>query len=142
MPNEKSLPMVCVQSLRALHKSNVKDFLSMTPQDDAFIQCTIRPMQRNSHHTCIICGCRRLADRSPCCDQFMIGSPLGHECIVCALLYDSSMKHHRYDVSSLDSRQPVSDDDAGSSFSRLIQSRLDSLQENRALSGTFTHVSR
>lgn len=83
----------------------------------------------------IICGGRRLADRSTRCDQFIIGAHLGHEFIMCALFYDSSFRHHCYDVSSLDCRQPVSDDDAGSSFSRLVQSQLDSLQENRALSG-------
>lgn len=84
----------------------------------------------------IICGCRHLADRSACCDQFIIGAPLGHEFIMSALFYDNSMRHDCYDVSSLDSGQPVSNDDAGSSFSRLIQSRLDSLWENRALSGS------
>lgn len=57
---------------------------------------------------------------------------------MCAFFYDSPTRHHCYDVSSLDSRQPVSDDDAGSSFSRLIQSSLDCLQENRALSGTHS----
>lgn len=105
-------------------------------------KCTVRLIQSHFHHMLIIGVCRRLADRSACGDQFMIGAPLGHEFIMCALLYDSSLRHHRYDVSSLDSRQPVSDDDAGSSSSCLIQSRLDSLQENRALSGTLTHGSK
>lgn len=88
----------------------------------------------------IICGCRHLADRSTCCDQFIIGAPLSHEFIMCALFYNNSVRHHCYDVSSLDSREPVSDDDAGSSFSCLVQSSLDSLQENTALS--WTHSSR
>lgn len=34
---------------------------------------------------------RVLADRSTCCDQFVIGAPLGHEFIMCALLDDSSV---------------------------------------------------
>lgn len=76
----------------------------------------------------ILCGCKHLADRSTCCDQFIIGAPLGHEFIMRALLYDNSTGHHCDDVSGLDSRQPVSDDNAGSSFSCIIQGRLDSLQ--------------
>lgn len=50
---------------------------------------------------------------------------------MCASFYDSSIRHHCYDVSLLDSRQPVSDDNASSSFHCLIQSTLDNLQENR-----------
>lgn len=80
---------------------------------------------------------KNLADRCARCDQFIIGASLGHEFIMCALFYDSSIWHHRDDVSRLDSWEPVSDDDAGSSFSGLIQCRLDSLWENGALSGTY-----
>lgn len=58
---------------------------------------------------------------------------------MCALLYDSSMRHNCYDVSSLDSRQPVSDDDACSPFSRFIQSSLDCLQENKAMLGFHSY---
>lgn len=53
---------------------------------------------------------------------------------MCALLDDSSMRHHSYDVCSLDGGQPVSDDDAGSSFSCLIQSSLHGLQDKKSLS--------
>lgn len=127
------LLMAYVQSLRALHKSSVSTssvFLSVISQDhNTLIQCTIRPIQNNLHHMLLKYDWRHLADRSACCDQFIIGSPLGHEFIMRALFYDSSMRHHCYDVSGLDSRQPVSDDDAGSSFSRLIQGSLDRLQK-------------
>ena len=85
-------------------------------------------------------GCRRLADRSACCDQFIIGAPPGHKFIMCVLFYDSSVGHHCYDVSSLDSRQPVSDDDASSTFSRFIQSGLHTLQENRDLSDVEIYI--
>lgn len=55
-----------------------------------------------------------------------------------ALLYYNSTRHHRNDVSSLDSRQPVSNDDTGSSFSCFIQSRLNSLQKYKVLSETHS----
>lgn len=72
-----------------------------------------------------------LADRSPCFDQFIVGPPLGHEITMSALLNDGSIGHHRYDVGIPDRRQPVSDGDAGPSFSRLIQSRLDDLKREQ-----------
>lgn len=54
----------------------------------------------------------------------MIGALLGHEDIVRALFNDGAARHDRDDVSRLDGGQSVSDDDAGSSFSGLVQSRL------------------
>lgn len=100
MANGKHIPMVYVQYLRTLNDKN--------------------RLINDVHRMLILSVCRRLTDRSACCDQFIIGTPLGHEFIMCVLLYDRSIRHHCYDVSSLDSRQPVSDDDAGSSFSCLI----------------------
>lgn len=47
---------------------------------------------------------------------------------MCAFFNDGATRHDRDDVSRLDGGQPVSDDDAGSSFSGLIQSRLNRLQ--------------
>lgn len=78
-------------------------------------------------------ACRLLADGGARCDQFVIGTPLGHEFFMCALFYDNSLRHHCYDVSSLNGGQSVSNDYTGASFSGLIQSSLDSLQENRFL---------
>lgn len=48
-----------------------------------------------------------------------------------AYFNDSATRHDRDDVSRLDGGQPVSNDDASSSFSGLIQSRLDCLQGHR-----------
>lgn len=48
-----------------------------------------------------------------------------------ALFNDGTARHDRDDVSRLDGGQPVSDDDAGSSFSGLVQSRLNCLQGQR-----------
>lgn len=59
---------------------------------------------------------------------------------MCAFLYDSPTRHHCYDVSSLNGRQPVSDDNAGSSYSGFIQCRLDRLQENGDVSETLDFV--
>lgn len=47
---------------------------------------------------------------------------------MCAFFNDGATRHDRDDVSRLDGGQPVSDDDAGPSFSGLIQSRLNRLQ--------------
>lgn len=77
-------------------------------------------------------GCRILADRGSRGDKFVIRSSLGHQFIVCAFFYDRPTRHHCYDVSSLDCRQPVSDDDTSSSFSGFVQSRLDGLQKRKA----------
>lgn len=70
------------------------------------------------------------ADRSARCDQFVVGALPGHELVMCALFYHHSVRHHRYDIRRLDGRQPVRDHDAGSPFSRLVQSGLDDLQGN------------
>lgn len=75
--------------------------------------------------------CRILADRGSCWDKFIISSSLGHQFIVCAFFYDRPTRHHRYDVSILDGRQAVSDDDTSSSFSGFVQSRLDGLQKEK-----------
>lgn len=48
-----------------------------------------------------------------------------------AFFNDGAARHDRDDVSRLDGGQPVSDDDAGSSFSGLVQSRLDRLRGDR-----------
>lgn len=50
---------------------------------------------------------------------------------MCAFFNDGAARHDCDDVSRLDGGQPVSNDDAGSSFSGLIQSRLDRLQAHR-----------
>lgn len=55
-----------------------------------------------------------------------------------ALFYYNSTRHYCNDVSSLDSGQAVSNDNTGSSFSCFIQSGLNNLQENKALSGAHS----
>lgn len=71
----------------------------------------------------------KLTDGSTSGDQFIIGPSLGHKWIMCAFFYHNSMRHHSYDVSGLNRREPVSDDDAGSTFSCLIQGWLNCLMK-------------
>lgn len=92
-----------------------------------FEDASLRPQNSTFSHSC-----RPLADRSTRRYQFIIGTLLGHKVIVSAFFNDGAARHDCDDVSCLDGGQPVSDDDAGSSFSCLIQSRLDRLQGHRA----------
>ena len=68
-------------------------------------------------------------------DHGEIDAFLCQQLLVCAVLLDSAILKHHYQVCILDSGQPVSDHDAGAAFSGFVQGFLDNLliNQNRSL---------
>ena len=63
-------------------------------------------------------------------DHGEIDASLRQQLLVCAVLPDSAILNHHYQVCILDGGQPVSDHDAGAAFSGFVQGFLDNLFNN------------
>lgn len=63
-------------------------------------------------------------------DHGEIDAFLRQQLLVCAVLPDSAILKHHYQVCVLDGGQPVSDHDAGASLSGFVQGFLDHLFNN------------
>lgn len=71
-------------------------------------------------------------------DHGEIDAFLCQQLLVCAMLLDSAILKHHYQVCVLDGGQPVSDHDAGAAFSGFVQGFLDNLFTFRVQSrGSF-----
>lgn len=84
-----------------------------------------------SCHWCMICtwsSSIRSADGGSCGDEFVIGSFLGHQFFMGPLFNHSPLWHDSNDIWILDGRQAMSDDNAGPTFSGLVQGDLHCLQ--------------
>ena len=76
-------------------------------------------------------------------DHREIDASLCQQLLVCAVLLDSAILKHHYQVCVLDGGQPVSDHDAGAALSGFVQGFLDHLliKQNRSLTLKIIEIS-
>ena len=76
-------------------------------------------------------------------DHGEIDAFLCQQLLVCAVLLDSAILKHHYQVCVLDGGQPVSDHDAGAALSGFVQGFLDHLliKQNRSLTLKIIEIS-